>query len=267
MFTFNRRMSCVLSLLCFTLLACGGGKGGSSDKGPSAYEELSGLSTSLQNKLDETTAPINESDAIIQEFTELPKTLEMKTEDFKTFIISAIQGEMKVPEGTSAKAAGQLMAFGLKFTAFKDNLMATPDRSTELVKQIAVTLTKVPVLVTKVEASAKLTKNNPFASKKEKMEASKQSEGAKSMGDDTTKKVTEIQKTAQELPGKATASISKFLGALKGVGIDNLDSLTAAPGQMAKESTDAVKSDAKEVVDTAKDSAEGTIDAAKDAAK
>lgn len=269
MSTITRRMSLMFSLsfLSLSLFACGGSQGGGAEKGPSAYEELSGLSAALQTKLNETMAPINESEAILKEFAELPKTLQLSPSDYKSFIISALQGEMKVPEGAAAEVAGKLTTFGLKFKAFKESIMAAPDRCTELVTQIATTLPKVPLLVTQIETTAKVTKNNPFASSADKAEAAKQSEGAKAMGEETTNKVSEIQKTAQELPGKAQGAVMKFLGALKNVGIDSLDSLTKTSTSMAKETVDGVKSDVKQVVETAKDSAKGAVDAAKDSAK
>lgn len=264
----RRNLTIFLTLsLSFSFFACGGASSKGGEKSVSAYEELSGLSAALQAKIDETMAPITESDAIINDFTELPKTLALSTDDFKSFIISAVQGEIKAPEGMAAEASEKLIAFGERFVKFKEGLMATPDRATELVKELAVTLTKVPVLVTKIEAESKITQNNPFASAKDKAEAKKQSEGAKQMGEEVTTKVKEIQTTATGIPADAKNAIAKFTESLKSVGIDNLGALTSAPQDMAKEAVEGAKDVADTAVEGAKDSVNTAVEGAKEAAE
>ena len=267
--TFTRRSVITLFTLslCFSFFACGGGQSKGDEKSVSAYEELSGLSTALQTKLDETTAPITEVDALITEFTELPKALKLTTDDFKAFIISAVQGEMKAPEGASEEVASKLKAFGERFVSFKESLMATPDRAGELVVELTKTLPKVPVLVTKIEAESKITMNNPFASKKDKAEAEKQSQGAKSMGDEVIAKIKDIQTKAADLPKNAQDAVSKFVDGLKSVGINNLSELTATPGDVAKDAAQGAKDVADTAVEGAKEAADTAVEGAKDAAK
>jgi hypothetical protein len=221
-------------LLSFSFFACGGAsKGG--EKSVSAYEELSGLSAALQAQVDETMAPVIQADAIITEFTELPKTLKLTPADFKSFIVNAAQGEIKAPEGMGAEVAGKLTAFGDRFVKFKEGLVAAPERVVELAKVLAESIVKVPVLVGKIEVEAQMTLKNPFASKADKAKAKKESEGAKKMGEEIIAKIKDIQTKVKELPSKATGALSKFTQSLASIGISNLSELTKAPGKMAQD--------------------------------
>ena len=255
----NLKTKLIIICVSLSLVACGalGGKKGSS--GESSFDKLSGLSADLQAQLDKTMAPITETDAVIQRLTDLPKTLNLSPDDYKDFVIYAIRGEIRAPEGASEDVKKQLTAFGKDLKTYKVKLFATPDEALELTKSIGGALLSVPTLVGKIEAEAQVTKANPLASKKEKAQADKRSKEAKTLGDQTTSKVQEIQKEAQSLPGKAKDAIAKFTGALKSVGIDNLDSLKDVGSDTAKDA----KKAANQTVNTAKDAAKDSVDAAK----
>jgi len=257
-----------LTVLCLSVIfvACGalGGKGNKNSK--SAYDELSGISAELQAQLDKTMAPVTETDAIIQQFTELPKTLNLTPDDYKNFVIHAIRGEFKAPEGASDDVRNKLTAFGKDLKAYKEKLFATPDEAGALITTIGATLLNVPKLVTTIEANAQMVKANPLKSNKEKAAAAEKSKAAKALGEQTKTKVQEIQKAAQSLPGKAKDAIAKFTTALKGAGIDNLDALKNVGSDTVKDAKDA-KDAAKQTVDTAQKSAQDSVEAAKDSVK
>ena len=196
-------------------------------------------------------SPITESDAIITEFAELPKALKLKTEDFKNFIISAAQGEITAPAGASAEVAAKLATFGKRFVSLKEGLESAPDRALELGKELAAALVKVPVLVTKVESQATITKNNPFASAADKAKATRESAGVKAMGEKITTKIKGIQTQVMSIPGKATSALGKFAAALKNVGIANLSSLKRAPKVMVNDAAKGVKNVARDAADNA----------------
>ena len=252
------------SCLAALSLGCGSlGGGGSKGDSPSAHEELSGLSAALQTQLDETAAPINETDSIVQQLTELPKTLNLSSDDYKDFLIHSLRGEPKLPEGASEDAKKQLNAFSKTLAAYKTKLFATPDKSAALVKGVAGALVKVPVLVSKIEASAQVTQANPLATKKEKKRAKQRSKNAKALGAQTTGKVTAIQKEAQGLPSKAQGAISKFTAALKAAGVDNIDAVKG----VGSDTVNDAKTAAKETVNTAEESVKGSVDSAKSVAE
>jgi hypothetical protein len=252
-----------LIVICVSLalVACGALGGGKGKSSKSSYDELSGISADLQAQLDKTMAPVTETDSIIQRLTELPKTLGLSPDDYKDFVIYAIRGEIKAPEGASEEVKKQLTAFGKDLKTYKVKLFATPDEVLELTKNIGGTLVSVPALVGKIEAEAQLTKANPLSTKKEKAQADKRSKEAKGLGEQTTNKVKTIQTEAQSLPGKAKDAITKFTAALKSVGIDNFDLLKDVGSDIVKDAKDA----AKQTVDTVKDSAKDSVDAAKSA--
>jgi hypothetical protein len=258
----NLRLLLISLIAALTLTACGGASG-SKSKGPSSYEQLSSISGELQGKLDETAAPVTQTDAMIARFTELPKTLKLSTEDYKEFVIYALRGEFKAPEGASEEVTKELTAFSQELKTYKEQLFATPDNATALASELAGALTKVPTLVTKIEGEAQVVKANPLASKAEKAKADKQSTEAKTLGAQTTDKVKEIQTKVTELPAQATSAIAKFTEALKAVGIDNLDAAKSAPSDVAKGAVKDAKDAADQVVETAKDSAQDSVDAAK----
>lgn len=253
-------------LTSLALIACGG-QGGKGGKAPSAYQELSSVSETLQNKLNETAAPITNTDAMITRFSELPKTLKLSADDYKEFVIYALRGEFKAPEGASAEVTKELTTFSKDLKAYKDSLMATPDNAQVLVAEIASSLVKVPTLVTKIEGEAQMVKANPLASKAEKAKASKQSSEAKALADKTTNDVKTIQEEAKTLPGNAKDAVAKFMSALKSVGIDNLDAAKSAPTDTVKGAVKDAKEAGEQVVETAKDSAEASVEAAKSAAE
>lgn len=245
-----------LLLLSFALTACGaGGKGGSSE--PSSFDKLSGITAELQAQLQETARPISDTDAILTTFAQLPKDLALSTEDYKQFVISAINGEMIVPGGVDEKAKAGLVDFAGKFKTYVLTIKATPDNAQALVIKITEALTTVPVLVGKVEGEAQLTINNPLASKSAKDKAQKESTEVKALGDKVTGEVQAILEQAKALPAQTAEALGKFVEALKGAGINSVDELMAAPGQVAQETVEGAKDGAEKVVETTKDSAAG----------
>lgn len=137
----------ISTLVSVALVACGaaGTKGGDS---PSAHAQLTNISTDLQKKLDETAAPITETDALVNRFSELPKTLKLSSDDYKDFVIYALRGEVKLPEGASEEVKKELNTFAQDLKSYKDRITATPDNVTALIGEITTSLGKVPVLVT-----------------------------------------------------------------------------------------------------------------------
>ncbi len=254
-----------LLLISLALSACGaGGGGGAAEK--SAFDELSGLTGTLQAQLDETAKPINETDSIVESFVQIPKDLSLSSDDYKEFVISAVSGEMTVPGGVDEKGKENLTAFSARLKMYVQAIEATPANTQALVAKLSEALVSVPVLVTKVEGQSQVTINNPLSSKANKEKAQKESAEAKALGDKVTGQINGIMEEAKGLPEKAKGALAKFAEALKGAGIDSFDALKAAPSKTAKDTVEGVKDGAEAVVETAKDSAEGSVEAAKDAA-
>lgn len=256
----------ISAFISLALVACGAA-GKSGGDAPSAHTQLTTISADLQKKLDDAAAPITETDALINRFTELPKTLNLSADDYKDFVIYAIRGEIKLPEGASEEVTKELNGFAQELKAYNDRITATPDNVTALVEEIVASLGKVPVLVTQIEADAQVVKANPLASKQEKTDAAKRSSEAKGLGNDVTNKIKGIQTQAKDLPAKAAEALSKFTTALKNAGIDNLDTLKNTANNAAGDAVKDAKDAGNQVVDTAKESAQDSVEAAKSAAE
>ena len=239
-------------LICSTLIACGS-QGGSKAKSVSAYEQLQGLSTELQNQLDQTMAPITLADEIISDFESLPKALNLSPKQFKGVINTALQGVVKLPEGISDEPANKLNDFARKLSQFKTGILATPDQATALVIQISEGIIKVPVLVTEIETKAKSPVVPMVFSKKDKAKAEKEASEAKKLSENVIAQLNDMKTKALELPNQATGSITKFSNALKTLGIDHTNALMKAGKTLAQEQGEKALEQHKDLIDTAKD--------------
>jgi len=249
-----RTFKIVMTLLAATMLvACGGGKKGSSDK--SSFEQLEAMEAELVSAVDKVTGPIDQVDSMITRFTELPTKYKLSTDDFKAFAGSIFAGKAAVPGGVDAKTATELQGFAKDFGGFKTSLMNSPDNVKSLVAEVAGALVKVPLLAGKVAAEAAITKANPFSSKEAKAKAANQEKSVKALQARVLGKVKEIQKKVMGLPKRAIGAVGKFTAAMQKAGISSLKAAAATPA--------AVKDDAKKA---AKDAAESAVDSAKKSA-
>lgn len=260
--TINKLFICLLLVISSSLIACGG-KGGSSAKSASSFEQLQGISVELQSQLDETMSPITLADEIIADFENLPKALSLDPEQFKGVISSALQGEVKLPEGLTGDPVTKLTEFASKLKQFKTSIAATPDNATALVTSIGTSIVKVPVLVTEIETKAKAPVVPMVFSKEDKAKAEKEAAEAKKMSDEIIAKLNGMKTTAMELPNKAKNALTNFSNALKNLGIDNVQALMNAGKSVATEQGEKVVEQNKELVNTAKDLKAGAKDISK----
>ena len=223
----------------------------------SSYEELEAMSAKFKKDATDLQAPITMVDSIIDQFTKLPTALKLTPEQFKEALTSAIAGDVKLPEGAGADAKTKMNQFANDLVKFKESLFATPDNIKNLVPKIAAALVQVPVLTAKIKAESTVTQANPFASKKDRAKAKKESAGADKLSKSVIEDIKKVQSTVTTLPAKATSSIQKFTAALAKAGITNMASLTSGAKGAA---TDKMKATTKEVK-------KATKNVAKDATK
>jgi hypothetical protein len=238
------------------IVGCGGGqsKGGDSDK--SSYEQLQELESNLNAAMNKVVEPIDQVDAMITKFTEVPTKYKLSPADFKAFAGSMMAGAASVPGSVDAKAAADLKSFATDFSSFKAGLMKSPDNVKALLGEVTGALAKVPLLAGKVAAEAALVKNNPFKSAADKAKAAKQVADVKALETKVLAQVKEMQTKVAGLPARAVAAVAKFGSAMKEAGLGSVSAAVATPGSIKDDANNAVKDTGKAVTDSAEKAAD-----------
>jgi len=217
MFKNSRRMICIF-IVSAAAAACGGGKGEASSSADakvdlSAMDQLKGLSTELQGQLDALMAPINETDAVVEQLTSMPARLGVNASALMGMAkMTADSGQISISADFTADEAVRAEVEGVltKLKGIVGGIQAIPENSKALGAKAAEALVMVPTLATKVTAEANVKISNPFAKAEEKAQAQADIQSLAQVQADVQGTIQQVQQKVMELPGLATSALAKL---------------------------------------------------------
>jgi hypothetical protein len=221
-----RRALLVLGLVVssFSLIACGGGgKEANSAETTKAdlspMEELKAIPNDLNTDITGLTKPIDDTQAVIDRITGIPKKYGISAADLTTMAKATLTDgkvQVNVDTNVAAEAKAEIEAALKQLSEIVVALKATPDKAAALTKKIATLTAKVPVLATKVSTSASATTANPFASKDDKAKAQADAQSVQQVQQDVQKSVSEAQQKVAGIPALAATALGKLTASIAG---------------------------------------------------
>ena len=210
----------LLALACPALVACGGG-GTEDPKTASSkaslelapMDELKNIPKELDAEMANVTKPIDEVQKIVDDIGALPQKHGLtKSELVGMAKASFDNGKVAVSfkADVAAEAKAEVEALLKRIVAVTADLKATPDKVAALTKKTATAIAKVPVLATKVSASATATVSNPFGDAAGKAKAQADLDSVKKVQEDVSKSVSDIQGKITGIPEMATKALAKL---------------------------------------------------------
>lgn len=214
----------LVAALCLSLVACGGASKKSSSKDTrSNYEKLESVETDLNKAVDDVLGPLDNFDPMIASLEAIPTKYNMSQDDYKAFVLGAIQGEFVPPADANDDVKAELKQFSTDFNKFYNSIMNAPANSKALVKTVGQSILDIPVLTAKASAEIAADLANPLAKKSDKAKAQARKDGLEDMSKNMLAKAEEIQGKIVDAPSKAAAAPGKLATALKKAGIDNVE--------------------------------------------
>jgi uncharacterized protein YicC (UPF0701 family) len=210
--------------MCFAsvswLVGCGGGNGeepktaqakASLELAP--IDELKSIPKDLEAEMTAITRPIDEVQAIVDDLGKLPAKLKLNKSQLVALAKASFDNgkvEVKLDMDLAAEAKAEVEAYLKRIAAVVADLKATPDKVAGLTKKVASATARVPVLATKVTASATATVSNPFGDASAKAKAQADLDGVKKAQEDVMKSVNDIQGKVAGIPEMATNALAKL---------------------------------------------------------
>ena len=210
----------ILAGLAF-LVGCGSGaaKGGD-PKSPSAkasvelapMDELKAIPANLDAEVAALTKPVDDIQTAIDEIGALPKKHGLAAAEIMgmakaTFDSGRVELKLKADVGADAKA--DVEASLKKLAGAVVALKSTPDRIAALTTKMTTTMAKVPVLASKVTATATAASANPFGSADAKAKGTADLANVKQVQEDAMKSIRDVQAKLGGIPAIATKALAK----------------------------------------------------------
>ncbi len=209
----NVVVSCVLAV---TMIGCGKGGPSSETSGSadlSAVEELKGIEQEINRAVDAVVAPIDETDALLNDLKSAPQRLDLDATAFGVALVAALQGAPIVgPDGAPLEAAAQaeIQQIGERLLAIVAKLQDTPDNVATLLAKVAEAIVKIPVLAVAGQASAQITASNPFAGDSDKQQAQADLQALAQLPASIIAKIQEAQAKIMTLPQRAVQAVAQL---------------------------------------------------------
>ena len=222
-----RRSFFVFSVVCgLALVAQGCGGSGQEAKSAdsakaeqTAMDELKSIPKDLNTDVADLTKPIDDTQAIVDEFTSMPKRLGITADDMRAMAKATITNgtvEVKVSGNVTAEAKAEIEASLKKLQGVLAALKATPEKVATLTKKIVTVSAKVPVLATRVTSEATVKVGNPFASADVKASAKADLDSVKTVQASIDKSVSDTQAKVTGIPALATGALGKLTATFAG---------------------------------------------------
>lgn len=157
--------------------------------------------------------------SVLDDLAKLPQKHGLKATDIAsmakaTFDSGKVSVTLDADVGAEAKA--DVEASLTKLAEAVTALKSTPDRVAALTKKTAAATARVPILASKITASATATVSNPFGDAAGKAKAQADLDGVKQVQADVMKSVSEVQTKIVELPKLATNALAKLSASFSG---------------------------------------------------
>jgi prefoldin subunit 5 len=203
-----------------SLVGCGGGNAeepktaqakASLELAP--IDELKSIPKDLEAELATVTRPIDEVQAIVDDLGKLPEKHKLNKSQLVALAKASFENgkvEVKLDVDLAAEAKAEIETYLKRITAVVAELKATPDKIAGLTKKVASATARVPVLATKVTASATATVSNPFGDASAKAKAQADLDGVKKVQGDVMKSVNDVQAKLAGIPEMATKALAKL---------------------------------------------------------
>ena len=210
----------ILSGLTF-LAGCGGGAASGEDpKTPgakasielSAMDELKAIPTDLTAEVAALTKPIDDIQAAIDELGALPKKHGLAASELMAMAKGTFDNgkvEVKLKADVSAEAKADVEASLKKLSGAVTALKATPEKVAALTTRLATATAKVPLLASKVTATATAASANPFGSADAKAKGTADLASVKQVQADAMKSISDVQAKLAGIPAIATSALAK----------------------------------------------------------
>lgn len=218
----------VLAVACLT--GCGGGAASGEDpKAPTAkasldlspIDELRAIPDELNAELSSITQPIDDVQSIIDDITNLPKKYGITAADALGMAKTTLDsGKVEVnlsADSITAEARAEIESILNRLNGVVVSLKATPDKVTSLSTKTMAATAKVPVLASKISASASLAASNPFASAESKAQAKADILAVAKAQADVRKSVQDVQAKVMGVPSMATNALAKLTAAFASI--------------------------------------------------
>lgn len=205
-----------------TVTGCGGGKakGDASAPEKSAIDELKGIPAELDAEVQKLMAPIDGLQAMMDQFSNLPKKLGLNSKDFLALVKGTLDGTAQVANAPvanlDAAAKAELDTFLAQVKQFKEDLSAVPERVASLTATCTALTGKVTMLATQVTTEASVVAANPFAAADAKKKAQDDAAAVAGIQQDVANRISATQQKITGIPGMATEALAKFTAALAG---------------------------------------------------
>jgi hypothetical protein len=168
---------------------------------PDPMDELKRMGTALRTELDSAMQPVNEVDALLSEVGTLPARLRIEPSELRAVLVAKFKGNGVNLKGELAerqKVKIQIDVLLARVDGVVWGLKAMPSRAAALAETCGAAVAKVPVLASKVSASANATLSNPAANAEAKARAKADMAAV-------AKVQAEIEATIQDVQTKVTA--------------------------------------------------------------
>lgn len=212
------------SLLALSLAACAGsnasGEGAQTATTKASLEvapieELKAIPQDLDADVKALTKPVDEVQSILDDLQALPKKYKLTKAQLMGMakasfdngkVEMSLDGSAKLTDEAKAEIEGVLK----RLVAVVADLKATPDKVAALTKKAVAVTARVPVLATKVTASATATVSNPFAGAESKAKAQAEIDSVQKIQADVSKSVSDVQAKVTGIPEMATKALAKI---------------------------------------------------------
>ena len=205
-------------------VACGGGnkeaasaESTKADLGP--LDELRAIPGDLDVEVKSLTKPIDDTQAVIDKLTSIPKRYGISAGEMAAMAKGTLDNgkvEVKVNGNLAADARAEIEAALKQLGEIVAALKSTPDKVAALTTKLATITAKVPVLATKVSASASATMANPFGNAEGKATAKADTESLEKVKADVNKSVSDTQAKITGIPAMAAGALGKLTASLAG---------------------------------------------------
>lgn len=215
-----RLIPALLAIAAASAVACGGSnpdpKTATTAAELTPMEELKAIPTDLDAEVTALVKPIDETQAVIDQITSLPKKHNINAAELMGMAKASLDGgkvNVQFKGDVSAEAKAEVEAALKRLSDTVASLKAVPERVASLTKKVAAATAKVPVLGTKISAEATVKASNPFASADSKAKAQADAQSVQKVQQDVSAKINETQQKLTQLPASATSALAKLTAA------------------------------------------------------
>ncbi len=216
-----------LMVLAMSLAACGGGKAEAKTSGDASAEadvepmdQLKGISTSLQASVDTLMQPINDVDGLINDITSLPTKLNLDAASLMGMFSAQASSDGKIEISaditTDDAVKAEIEAVMERLRNIIAGLKAIPTNVKLVTVQAAEAVVALPVLATKVTASANAKIVNPFGKAEEKAQAQADLTAVAGVQTEIQGQISDIQAQITGIPAMGAEALAKITAAFAG---------------------------------------------------